>query len=281
MESQTLSAAPPTQRLKDSCDKCSTSKVRCTKEKPSCARCDKLGYTCFYSPARRVGRPHRSKESSSKGNNSEESENLPARIIQPTTFTDEGDKLLSELDLSSTRLDQHDVFPVQQENIISNQQHISDQDCMLVMMELFSELEVPATQLRYSSSVDSNLLEMTTQTITATLRRLSAILICPCSERAETAMLISAVCMTILDIHAMMIVKFHETLEPEAAAMRVLGELSNVAQSVFQFSERYNGDFGDGVGVPAGNDVPVDFLPSLGNLMRERLQQITNDVTCW
>ncbi|KAJ5628973.1 hypothetical protein N7490_011201 [Penicillium lividum] len=149
------------------------------------------------------------------------------------------------------------------------------------MLELFSELEVPAAQLRYSSSVDSNLLEMTTQTITATLHRLSVILICPCSERAETAVLISAVCMTILDIHAMMIVKFHETLEPEAVAMRVLGELSKLAQSVFQFSERYNGDFSDGVRVHAGNDIPVDFLPSLSNLMRERLQQITNDVTCW
>ena len=49
----------PTQRLKDSCDMCSASKVRCTREKPVCDRCAKLGYPCFYSPARRVGRPHR------------------------------------------------------------------------------------------------------------------------------------------------------------------------------------------------------------------------------
>ena len=55
----------PTQRLKDSCDMCSASKVRCKREKPVCDRCAKLGYPCFYSPARRVGRPHRRRATSS------------------------------------------------------------------------------------------------------------------------------------------------------------------------------------------------------------------------
>lgn len=49
---------PPTQKLKDSCDMCSSSKVKCNKDKPVCSRCRKLGYPCFYSPARRIGRPH-------------------------------------------------------------------------------------------------------------------------------------------------------------------------------------------------------------------------------
>lgn len=52
------SGPPPTQKLKDSCDMCSSSKVKCNKEKPVCSRCWKLGYPCFYSPARRIGRPH-------------------------------------------------------------------------------------------------------------------------------------------------------------------------------------------------------------------------------
>ena len=46
------------QKLKDTCDMCSASKIRCDKKKPMCGRCEKLGYPCFYSPARRVGRPH-------------------------------------------------------------------------------------------------------------------------------------------------------------------------------------------------------------------------------
>lgn len=37
---------------------CSASKVKCNKEKPICSRCSKLDYTCSYSPARRMGRPH-------------------------------------------------------------------------------------------------------------------------------------------------------------------------------------------------------------------------------
>jgi hypothetical protein len=49
---------PPPRKLKDSCDMCSSSKVKCDKEKPNCGRCRKLGYPCFYSPARRIGRPH-------------------------------------------------------------------------------------------------------------------------------------------------------------------------------------------------------------------------------
>ncbi|KAF2420222.1 hypothetical protein EJ08DRAFT_30982 [Tothia fuscella] len=46
------------QKLKDSCDMCSASKVKCDKVKPLCGRCTKLQYPCFYSPARRIGRPH-------------------------------------------------------------------------------------------------------------------------------------------------------------------------------------------------------------------------------
>ena len=46
---------------------CSASKVKCNKEKPICSRCYKLSYPCFYSPARRIGRPHPSRGKSSRG----------------------------------------------------------------------------------------------------------------------------------------------------------------------------------------------------------------------
>jgi hypothetical protein len=62
-------AATQSQRLKDTCDMCSASKVRCDKIKPVCGRCKRLEYPCFYSPARRIPkRPnHQSTESSSAG----------------------------------------------------------------------------------------------------------------------------------------------------------------------------------------------------------------------
>lgn len=52
-------AVPP--RLKNSCDMCSVSKVRCESQKPVCSRCTKLGHPCSYSIARRVGRRHGSR----------------------------------------------------------------------------------------------------------------------------------------------------------------------------------------------------------------------------
>lgn len=48
------------QKLKDTCDICAASKVKCEKQRPQCSRCEKLGHRCFYSPARRKGRPHSS-----------------------------------------------------------------------------------------------------------------------------------------------------------------------------------------------------------------------------
>lgn len=45
--------------LRNSCVVCYTSKVRCTPEKHSCTRCQKIGVTCNYSPPKRPGRPRR------------------------------------------------------------------------------------------------------------------------------------------------------------------------------------------------------------------------------
>ncbi|KAH3058923.1 hypothetical protein KXW16_002908 [Aspergillus fumigatus] len=45
--------------LRSSCDLCYSSKVRCPREKPTCARCDKIGVRCTYSPTKRPGRPRR------------------------------------------------------------------------------------------------------------------------------------------------------------------------------------------------------------------------------
>lgn len=56
---QSTTATP---KLKDSCDMCAASKVRCDKRKPLCGRCKKLGYPCFFSPARRHGGRDRRRE---------------------------------------------------------------------------------------------------------------------------------------------------------------------------------------------------------------------------
>lgn len=64
------------QKLKDTCDICSASKVKCDKQRPICGRCDKLGYPCFYSLARRKGRPNPPRNRDSLRNSVELGERL-------------------------------------------------------------------------------------------------------------------------------------------------------------------------------------------------------------
>ncbi|CAE7178416.1 hypothetical protein PTNB85_02868 [Pyrenophora teres f. teres] len=52
-------AAPPRttgQKLRDCCQSCARSKVKCTKEKPSCSRCETKGIPCRYLQSKRPGR---------------------------------------------------------------------------------------------------------------------------------------------------------------------------------------------------------------------------------
>lgn len=49
-------------RLRASCDGCYLSKVKCTKETPTCTRCLNHGVVCKYSPSQRVGKPRRLRE---------------------------------------------------------------------------------------------------------------------------------------------------------------------------------------------------------------------------
>ncbi|KAJ5466343.1 hypothetical protein N7530_010130 [Penicillium desertorum] len=182
----------------------------------------------------------------------------------------------------------------------------SDPDCMLVALDIFSGLEVPAEQLRRASPMDASLLKTTAQTITAAFHRLSTILICPCSERAEVGMLVSATCMSIIDIHAIAISDSTKDQPPsglpsqqmpcessgagsrrspehEAIAMRAFTELSGLARLIVQLTERY--DEGNGVlnrkDLGNGSELPTDILPGMATFLRERLQQVTNDATHW
>lgn len=45
--------------LRSSCEPCHNSKLRCNREKPVCARCQKTRMNCTYAPTKRVGRPRK------------------------------------------------------------------------------------------------------------------------------------------------------------------------------------------------------------------------------
>ncbi|KAK8113411.1 hypothetical protein PG984_013937 [Apiospora sp. TS-2023a] len=55
-----ISPVAPRPKLRDSCHACASSKVKCSKEKPTCARCAKRGRPCQYFVTRRGGRNRKS-----------------------------------------------------------------------------------------------------------------------------------------------------------------------------------------------------------------------------
>ncbi|KAL9094346.1 MAG: hypothetical protein Q9165_003487 [Trypethelium subeluteriae] len=64
-EAGTPRAAGTSTKLRDSCHACASSKVKCAKEKPTCARCAKRGIACEYFITKRPGR----KRENGKANN--------------------------------------------------------------------------------------------------------------------------------------------------------------------------------------------------------------------
>ncbi|CRG86679.1 hypothetical protein PISL3812_03689 [Talaromyces islandicus] len=57
------STAPVVPKLRDTCDACAASKVKCDKKKPTCSRCAKRGVICEYVVTKRSGRKHESRQS--------------------------------------------------------------------------------------------------------------------------------------------------------------------------------------------------------------------------
>lgn len=57
MSSSSANSKPRQPRLRASCDGCFLAKVKCSKERPICARCLSCGTHCQYSPSSRAGKP--------------------------------------------------------------------------------------------------------------------------------------------------------------------------------------------------------------------------------
>ncbi|RAO67408.1 uncharacterized protein BHQ10_003420 [Talaromyces amestolkiae] len=56
---------PAAPKLRDSCHACAASKLKCNKEKPTCARCAKRGIACEYLATKRGGRKHTNRNTNS------------------------------------------------------------------------------------------------------------------------------------------------------------------------------------------------------------------------
>ncbi|KAJ0425573.1 aflatoxin regulatory protein-domain-containing protein [Aspergillus carlsbadensis] len=87
MESSTnsgISSVPqtPTVKLRGSCHACALSKLKCSQDKPTCARCTKRGTTCQYLASKRAGRKQGSRAGSIRD---------PAKSVNQPKPGDDGD----------------------------------------------------------------------------------------------------------------------------------------------------------------------------------------------
>lgn len=64
-QSARRSTVPAAPKLRDSCEACAASKVKCNKEKPTCARCTRRKIQCEYVVTKRAGRKHDSRKTTS------------------------------------------------------------------------------------------------------------------------------------------------------------------------------------------------------------------------
>jgi hypothetical protein len=353
---------PQTPKLKDTCDMCSASKVRCSKEKPVCGRCEQLGYPCFYSPARRMGRPHPPRRPTAPSNKArvangkasalslenrsrnrhekpkrhfatssqdvEQSGRSTANVSNSAGFkealgkdhADIGNRYHLEdhmvLDLPPpTRqkdryeddmatfgfgglvdtcpdpissqnipysspptlplrsadpdtIDQMPIFFSGESDFHSTDTHSSESDCATLAIDMLYALDGKSPTKRPSSStagadgIEAAPLDDLVNTVSMAIKRVTSILVCPCSQKTDIGLLVAALCAAILDVYSMI---FHHNkdgkngLDPssatvshsdsgfqpseEATVMHILVELPKVANLVMQFSRRYGGQF--------------------------------------
>lgn len=54
-----LNSTSNSAKLRKTCDACQAIKTRCSRDRPSCVRCQSQNIPCHYSVSRRIGRPRR------------------------------------------------------------------------------------------------------------------------------------------------------------------------------------------------------------------------------
>ncbi|KAB5566221.1 hypothetical protein GE09DRAFT_730862 [Coniochaeta sp. 2T2.1] len=252
-------------KLKDSCDSCSASKVRCTKEKPTCTRCTKLEHDCYYSPARRIGRPNRTFSSDRDSTPSSIARYERAGGRRPSfgsyTFKDIGILLDSSSTLSRTIR--------QPTQVIEGSGNPCPTNCFSLMLNLMLDLlsqlgdmRVPDPVLKLDASLNS------------AVKALSRVLICPCSQSLDVALLAAASCNCVLDFVDGLIRLQHNNYSPigtpNSSSNTVMNELRRVANLVVQFGSRYQA---------AIDEEHRETLLGLAGDLKARLQATIEDAT--
>ncbi|KAH6613409.1 hypothetical protein F5144DRAFT_587572 [Chaetomium tenue] len=319
-------------RLKDSCDMCSASKVRCDRQKPICGRCDKLAYPCFYSPARRVGRPQgrssrqpKARRDSATGGAELDTQSVspqrqsaypvtpvsprsrqnsggidrrdpaafpsplgtpprlgpltpPIRSRQRPGNSSESVSAGSGLSSSSSSSAASAISAVSSSLAPSTAPTTAsdcESDCVELAMVTQRQLEsaigrvsatVTVTHAQPSGPWTAEVVqaaETALQTAGAAMRSMSTTLICPCSERLETGIMLSAACLSILDLYGAIVSRFTARPPPLCAITASQQQQSPLMAILSNSSSAVDGGGGGGGGGNSGLGLLWDdVLPS-------------------
>lgn len=217
---------PLSRKLKDSCDLCSASKVRCERGKPACSRCTSLNEPCFYSPARRAGRPRRPRREnhSEQAQSRQQPQDLECLVASIGHGNQESD-ILAEFDWGSDISFDDTISPGAQVRIppyayacdqperdsstplVSEKDAIIRMDCARTAALILERLDPAHTALTGSH------LPKPGCKITEACQQLLTILVCPCSEQPAVALLVSSGCISLMDT-ALRLACGHEAMSP-------------------------------------------------------------------
>jgi hypothetical protein len=81
------STTVPDRKLRNSCDACATSKLKCSQDKPTCTRCAKRGLFCEYVVAKRGGRKSSNRSSISSDKNNQDTANAAMNDLQLSSLS--------------------------------------------------------------------------------------------------------------------------------------------------------------------------------------------------
>ncbi|KAE8138685.1 hypothetical protein BDV38DRAFT_292243 [Aspergillus pseudotamarii] len=325
---ETYNTQLPARKLKDSCDVCSASKLRCDKQKPTCSRCANLNRPCTYSPARRGGRPHRVRRKSSQSQSQSqaktskqclgapETNSLNSYLVEPTGVSGQTDSEMSCDNgwFPSTHTINHpqdnQLQPAEITsspcNMVSMGHKVdtTETDCTKAALSIVEQLEITKGRCRSTAPTHSG----SGLTATEACQRLLTILMCPCSEQANVALLVASGCISLMDaVHcstgadsdggsvsldvsssdgrSMGNGSWEQDIliwsRPQSSSRSLagdsqsqVGDLSKIARLILQFTDRYSQDTKGG---PRWEHTTWVVAPVVA-LLRSRLQYVTQGV---
>ena len=328
----TNSAEEPAGKLKDSCNVCSAFKLRCDKQKPTCTRCANLNRPCTYSLARRPGRPHAVRRESGQNQNQSQKRSRAqsrssdsfqqcfgppdspdppnpneSRVVDPAGIPGRTDSVIGfdngcfpNTHTPSLHADNQSAdIPSSPCGFLNTglDSDATKTDCTSVALSIVEQLETSKRWSGTASTYGAGGL-----TATEACQRLLTILVCPCSEQAEVALLVASACMSLMDVvhgsvganssqgSPSLTLVSHGLAEqdlplwprPQSFArssssdgQSQVGDLFKIAKVILEFTDRYCQDTKGG---PRWEHTSWVVAP-VAALLRCRLQSVTQGAT--